>query len=79
MTSEKGGQAPSQTWAKKLLMLVRPGFLGEEPRDHARALPGDPDEWSPEEPHMMQILEDGDVWATGSTADRRWTFTETLA
>ena len=38
-----------------------------------------PDEWSPEEPHAMQVLVDGEVWSTGSTAGRRWTFAEMLA
>ena len=38
-----------------------------------------PDEWSPEEPHEMQVLVDGELWSTGSTAGRRWTFAEMLA
>jgi 2-keto-4-pentenoate hydratase/2-oxohepta-3-ene-1,7-dioic acid hydratase in catechol pathway len=38
-----------------------------------------PDEWSPEQPHAMEVAVDGEVWARGSTAGRRWTFTEMLA
>ena len=38
-----------------------------------------PDEWSPEEPHEMQVLVDRELWSTGSTAGRRWTFAEMLA
>lgn len=38
-----------------------------------------PDEWSPEEPHEMQVLVDGELWSTGSTAGRQWTFAEMLA
>ena len=38
-----------------------------------------PDEWSPEQPHLMQVLVDGEVWSTGSTSGRRWTFAEMLA
>ena len=38
-----------------------------------------PDEWSPEEPHAMEVLVDGEVWSTGSTTGRRWTFAEMLA
>ncbi len=38
-----------------------------------------PDEWSPEDPHDMTVTVDGDVWSTGSTAGRRWTFGEMLA
>ena len=38
-----------------------------------------PDEWSPEDPHDMEVLVDGETWSTGSTAGRRWTFGEMLA
>lgn len=38
-----------------------------------------PDEWSPEDPHLMEVVVDGEVWSTGSTAGRRWTFGEMLA
>ncbi len=38
-----------------------------------------PDEWSPEEPHTMQVLVDGSVWSEGVTTGRRWTFTDMLA
>ena len=38
-----------------------------------------PDEWSPEDDHRMEVLVDGEVWSTGSTAGRRWTFGEMLA
>jgi 2-keto-4-pentenoate hydratase/2-oxohepta-3-ene-1,7-dioic acid hydratase in catechol pathway len=38
-----------------------------------------PDEWSPEEPHAMEVAVDGEVWARGSTAGRRWSFAEMLA
>ncbi len=38
-----------------------------------------PDEWSPEDPHEMAVLVDGEVWSTGSTAGRRWSFGQMLA
>jgi len=38
-----------------------------------------PDEWSPEEPHAMQVLVDGEVWSSGVTTGRRWSFAEMLA
>ena len=38
-----------------------------------------PDEWSPEDPHEMCVLVDGEVWSTGSTANRRWSFSQMLA
>jgi 2-keto-4-pentenoate hydratase/2-oxohepta-3-ene-1,7-dioic acid hydratase in catechol pathway len=38
-----------------------------------------PDEWSPEEPHAVELRVDGEVWSTGSTAGRRWSFGEMLA
>ena len=38
-----------------------------------------PDEWSPEDPHEMTVTVDGDVWSSGSTQGRRWTFGEMLA
>lgn len=38
-----------------------------------------PDEWSPEDPHLMEVLVDGELWTSGSTAGRRWTFAEMLA
>ncbi len=38
-----------------------------------------PDEWSPEQPHAMEVAVDGEVWARGSTAGRRWSFAEMLA
>jgi 2-keto-4-pentenoate hydratase/2-oxohepta-3-ene-1,7-dioic acid hydratase in catechol pathway len=38
-----------------------------------------PDEWSPEDPHAMEVRVDGEVWSQGSTAGRRWTFGEMLA
>jgi 2-keto-4-pentenoate hydratase/2-oxohepta-3-ene-1,7-dioic acid hydratase in catechol pathway len=38
-----------------------------------------PDEWSPEDDHRMDVLVDGEVWSTGSTAGRRWSFGEMLA
>jgi 2-keto-4-pentenoate hydratase/2-oxohepta-3-ene-1,7-dioic acid hydratase in catechol pathway len=38
-----------------------------------------PDEWSPEEPHAMEVLVDGSVWSSGTTTGRRWTFAEMLA
>ena len=38
-----------------------------------------PDEWSPEQPHTMEVLVDGELWSTGQTAGRRWTFAEMLA
>ena len=37
------------------------------------------DEWSPEDPHLMEVLVDGEVWTTGSTAGRRWSFAEMIA
>ena len=38
-----------------------------------------PDEWSPEDEHAMTVTVDGELWSTGSTAGRRWTFAEMLA
>jgi 2-keto-4-pentenoate hydratase/2-oxohepta-3-ene-1,7-dioic acid hydratase in catechol pathway len=38
-----------------------------------------PDEWSPEQPHAMEVLVDGEVWSAGTTEGRRWTFPEMLA
>jgi 2-keto-4-pentenoate hydratase/2-oxohepta-3-ene-1,7-dioic acid hydratase in catechol pathway len=37
------------------------------------------DEWSPEQPHTAQVLVDGEVWSSGSTAGRRWSFGDMLA
>jgi 2-keto-4-pentenoate hydratase/2-oxohepta-3-ene-1,7-dioic acid hydratase in catechol pathway len=38
-----------------------------------------PDEWSPEDDHEMTVAVDGEVWSTGTTKGRRWTFDEMLA
>ncbi len=38
-----------------------------------------PDEWSPEDPHAMEVVVDGETWSLGSTAGRRWTFAEMVA
>ena len=38
-----------------------------------------PDEWSPEDPHEMTVAVDGEVWSSGSTQGRRWTFGEMVA
>ena len=38
-----------------------------------------PDEWSPEDPHTMTVTVDDEVWSAGSTAGRRWTFSDMLA
>ena len=38
-----------------------------------------PDEWTPEQPHIMEVLVDGELWSSGSTVGRRWTFAEMLA
>ncbi len=38
-----------------------------------------PDEWAPDVPHAMTVTVDGEVWSTGSTEGRRWTFGEMLA
>jgi 2-keto-4-pentenoate hydratase/2-oxohepta-3-ene-1,7-dioic acid hydratase in catechol pathway len=38
-----------------------------------------PDEWSPEDDHVMTVSVDGKVWSSGTTAGRRWTFAEMLA
>lgn len=38
-----------------------------------------PDEWSPEDEHAMVVEVVGEVWSSGSTAGRRWTFGEMLA
>ncbi len=38
-----------------------------------------PDEWSPEDAHAMTVTVDGELWSSGSTTGRRWTFAEMLA
>ena len=38
-----------------------------------------PDEWSPEDDHPMTVTVDGELWSSGSTAGRRWSFAEMLA
>jgi 2-keto-4-pentenoate hydratase/2-oxohepta-3-ene-1,7-dioic acid hydratase in catechol pathway len=38
-----------------------------------------PDEWSPEEPHAMTVHVDDELWSSGTTAGRRWSFGEMLA
>ena len=38
-----------------------------------------PDEWSPEDEHAMTVAVDGEVWSSGTTTGRRWTFAEMLA
>ena len=38
-----------------------------------------PDEWSPEDEHAMTVTVDGEVWSSGRTTGRRWTFAEMLA
>ncbi len=38
-----------------------------------------PHEWSPEDPHPIEVLVDGEVWSEGVTTGRRWTFAEMLA
>jgi 2-keto-4-pentenoate hydratase/2-oxohepta-3-ene-1,7-dioic acid hydratase in catechol pathway len=37
------------------------------------------DEWDPEDDHPMTVTVDGEVWSTGTTAGRRWTFAQLLA
>jgi 2-keto-4-pentenoate hydratase/2-oxohepta-3-ene-1,7-dioic acid hydratase in catechol pathway len=37
------------------------------------------DEWDPEADHAMTVTVDGEVWSTGTTAGRRWTFGQMLA
>lgn len=38
-----------------------------------------PDEWDPEADHAMTVLVDGEVWSTGTTAGRRWSFGEMVS
>ncbi len=38
-----------------------------------------PDEWDPEAEHAMTVMVDGEVWSTGTTKGRRWTFAELVA
>ncbi len=38
-----------------------------------------PDEWDPGDEHEMTVTVDGELWARGTTAGRRWTFAEMLA
>lgn len=38
-----------------------------------------PDEWDPEGEHAITVTVDGEVWSSGSTAGRHWTFGQMLA
>ena len=38
-----------------------------------------PDEWRPETDHAMTVTVDGELWSSGSTAGRRWSFGEMIA
>ena len=38
-----------------------------------------PDEWSPEDEHAMTVTVDGEIWSSGTTTGRRWTFDEMVA
>lgn len=38
-----------------------------------------PDEWSPDDEHAMTVTVDGQVWSSGTTAGRRWSFDQMLA
>lgn len=38
-----------------------------------------PDEWDPEADHAVTVTVDGELWSTGSTAGRHWTFGQMLS
>jgi 2-keto-4-pentenoate hydratase/2-oxohepta-3-ene-1,7-dioic acid hydratase in catechol pathway len=38
-----------------------------------------PDEWDPEADHAVTVAVDGEVWSSGSTAGRHWTFGQMLS